>query len=119
MSSAEDNNESIDNSHKKKITKPIIKWVGGKTDLLDKVIDKFPIEINNYHEPFLGGGSVLLALLTLKEENKIKITGKIYACDFNEGLINLYKNIQNHKDELYNKIIKLLKHFLLYQKLVY
>ena len=101
-----DNNESIDNSYKRKFTKPIIKWVGGKTGLLDKVISRFPTEINNYHEPFLGGGSVLLALLTLKEENKIKITGIIYACDFNEGLINLYKNIQNHKDELYTKIIE-------------
>ena len=36
----------------------------------------------------------------------VNVTGKIYACDFNEGLINLYKNIQNHKEELYNKVIE-------------
>lgn len=95
-----------DSIYKRKFTKPIIKWVGGKTDLLDKVISRFPTEINNYHEPFLGGGSVLLALLDLKEKNKINVTGKIYACDYNEGLINLFKNIQNHKDELYNKVIE-------------
>jgi len=95
-----------DSIYKRKFTKPIIKWVGGKTDLLDKVIRKFPTEINNYHEPFLGGGSVLLALLDLKEKNRINVTGKIYACDYNEGLINLFKNIQNHKEELYNKVIE-------------
>ena len=46
-----------------KIQKPILKWIGGKTQLLDKLICDFPCNINNYHEIFLGGGSVLLAVL--------------------------------------------------------
>ena len=59
MSSTEDiinidsinlNNEfmnEIMNSHpyKRKFTKPIIKWVGGKTDLLDKVITNFLLKL--------------------------------------------------------------------------
>jgi DNA adenine methylase len=45
--------------------KPIIKWVGGKTQILDKLISEFPTEINNYREIFLGGGSVLLMFLSL------------------------------------------------------
>ena len=35
-----------------KIPKPILKWVGGKTQILDKLIIEFPVIINNYHEIF-------------------------------------------------------------------
>lgn len=84
--------------------KPFLKWVGGKTQILSKIIDKIPNEINNYHELFLGGGSVLLAVLSLQKQNKIKIKNKIYAYDINPDLINVYKNIQNNKDELYDKL---------------
>ena len=41
--------------------KPLIKWVGGKTQILDNVLQKFPKEMDNYREIFLGGGSVLFA----------------------------------------------------------
>ena len=84
-----------------KFVKPIIKWVGGKSQLIDKIISTFPKEIINYKEIFIGGGSVLLALLS----SDIKITGKIYAYDLNKILINLYKNIQNNPNELYEKVI--------------
>ena len=52
--------------------KPFLKWVGGKTQIMKDVIDKFPKAMNNYHEIFLGGGSVLLALLTLKKIIKLQ-----------------------------------------------
>lgn len=81
------------------MTKPFLKWVGGKTQIIDKIIEHFPLEINNYHEIFLGGGSVLLALL---QEGKIKVKGHIYAYDLNNDLINVYKTIQNNEEELYN-----------------
>jgi len=81
--------------------KPILKWVGGKTQIIDKLFAKIPKEINNYHEIFLGGGSVLLALLCQIQAGKIKVSGTINAYDINEPLIYVYKNIQQRHTELY------------------
>jgi len=93
------------------IVKPILKWVGGKTQIIDNIIKEFPLEINNYHEIFLGGGSVLLALLSYVKVGNIKINGKIYAYDINEPLIYMYKNIQSNHNELYNEIQLLIEDF--------
>ena len=101
-------NEAINNTKfimtEIKLQKPFLKWVGGKTQIINNIISKLPNEMNNYHELFLGGGSVLLAVLSLQKQNKIVIKNKIYAYDINSILINVYKNIQNNKEELY-KII--------------
>lgn len=88
--------------------KPIIKWVGGKTQIIDKVMDLFPNTIYNYHELFLGGGSVLLALLQQIKDNKITVNGSINAYDINETLIYLYKNIQTKSDEVLVEIKKII-----------
>lgn len=111
------NNNSNDNNNEVKnlpnineliiIPKPLIKWVGGKTQILEKILKNFPKEINNYYEPFLGGGSVLIGLLVYIRENKIKVNAKINASDLNEILINLYKNIQSKPEELYNETLRL------------
>ena len=93
------------------IPKPFLKWVGGKTQIIDNVINNFPKKIINYHEPFLGGGSVLLALLFKIHNGHIKLSGKIYVYDLNEGLINLYNNIKNNKDELFKLIQKYIKEY--------
>ena len=102
-----------------KYCRPFIKWVGGKTQLLDNITriifkqlekkddeGKIIIEMKNYHELFLGGGSILFVILYLKETNKIKINGSINAYDINPVLISLYKNIQNKKDDLLKNIEK-------------
>ena len=93
------------------IPKPIIKWVGGKTQILDKLLLEFPVEINNYREIFLGGGSVLFALLWYVKQGIIKVNGKIYAYDLNEALIHMYINIQTSPDDLYDIIQGLIKEF--------
>ena len=87
-----------------KTQKPFLKWVGGKTQLLNNIRAMVPDRINNYHEPFLGGGSVLLAVLTLREEGKLKIDGRVYASDLNSNLIDAYKAVQKDKDRLFTHI---------------
>lgn len=86
------------------IPKPILKWVGGKTQIIDKLIMEFPVEINNYREAFLGGGSILLTLLSYVKNGIITIHGNIYAYDLNEPLIHVYKNIQTCHNELYDML---------------
>lgn len=101
-------------SHQKEnmsIPKPILKWVGGKTQILDKLIVEFPKEINNYHEIFVGGGSVLFTLLSYIKRDIIKVYGKVYAYDINEPLIHMYKNIQTRHFQLYEEIQTLITEF--------
>jgi len=93
------------------IPKPILKWVGGKTQILDKLIINFPVKINNYREAFVGGGSVLITLLSYVKNGIIKIYGNIYAYDLNEPLIYVYKNIQTHHNELYDTLKEMIKDF--------
>tara|TARA_X000001036_G_scaffold229227_1_gene214194 strand:- start:430 stop:1329 length:900 start_codon:yes stop_codon:yes gene_type:complete len=88
------------------IQKPFLKWVGGKTQILKSIISKIPDDMDNYHEIFLGGGSVLFAVLSLKKHNKITIRGKLYAYDANYALIQLYNDIKYNKDKLYSYIDK-------------
>jgi DNA adenine methylase len=87
--------------------KPLIKWVGGKTQIIDEIISNFPTEIKDYHELFVGGGSVLIALLQKEQEKKI-IINDIYAYDINETLINFYKNIQSHSKKVISNIEKII-----------
>ena len=91
--------------------KPFMKWVGGKTQILKEVLDLFPKSIHNYHEPFLGGGSVLLALLTHVANGTIIVSGKIYASDINANLIALYQHIQREPDAFILEMNKLLKEY--------
>lgn len=86
------------------IIKPLLKWIGSKNQIIDIIINKFPKELNNYHELFLGSGSVLLALLSYNKNNIIKINGKIYAYDINETLIHFFINVQKYPLVLFEKI---------------
>jgi DNA adenine methylase len=75
---------------------PILKWVGGKRQLLTE-IEKYIPKHNTYHEPFVGGGAVLFHI----QPNKSIIN------DVNSELINLYKVVKHDVESL---IIDLKKH---------
>ncbi len=72
---------------------PFIRWAGGKRWLLKYVDELLPPMINNYHEPFLGGGSIFWHL-----KASGKIAGNAFLSDSNEELINCYCQVQNNHD---------------------
>ncbi len=74
--------------------KPLIKYTGGKYREYKEIEKYFPKKINNYYEPFFGGGGVFFRL---NEEDKI--LGKCFASDFSEDLINFYQCVSNAKFE--------------------
>ena len=69
---------------------PVVKWVGGKRQLLDDLTPLFPKRITSYCEPFLGGGSVLFKLQP----------DIAYVNDINSELIQMYEVIRDNVDEL-------------------
>lgn len=80
-----------------KIVAPVVKWVGGKRQLLPEIRKYIPQKkYTLYYEPFLGGGAVLFDLQPL---NAI-------VNDLNEELINLYTVIKNDPDELIKDLKK-------------
>lgn len=86
--------------------KPLLKWVGGKTQILPEILARFPKEVANYHEPFLGGGSVLLGAL-----ESVRITGTVYASDVNPILIDFYTTVQKHPEEFLAEVRDLIQEY--------
>lgn len=77
--------------------KPFIKWVGGKRQLLPKILELVPKNINTYYEPFIGGGAVYF-----------NIEAKNYnISDINHELVNLYDNIKNNSEKLFKELKKI------------
>lgn len=76
--------------------KPFLRWAGGKTWLTNHMNELLPKTINNYYEPFLGGGSMFFYL-----KSKGLINGKCYLSDSNEELINAYKVLKSNPKELF------------------
>ena len=81
--------------------RPFIKWVGGKTQLLPEIRQRYPENITRYCEPFVGGGAVLFDVLQTFHPNEVLIN------DINPELINLYENIRDNREPL----IHLLEYF--------
>lgn len=42
------------------VAKPILKWAGGKTQMLSELLPKVPSSYGRYIEPFFGGGALFL-----------------------------------------------------------
>ncbi len=77
--------------------KPILKWAGGKTQMLGNLLPKVPSSYGRYIEPFFGGGAMFFAL---RPESAI-------IADSNPELINMYREVADHVEN----VIRLLKQY--------
>ena len=68
--------------------KPIVKWAGGKTQLLQELLPRIPAYSGKYIEPFFGGGALFFALCP---QNAV-------IADSNPELINMYEQVANNVD---------------------
>ena len=76
--------------------KPLVKWVGGKRQLLKELKKNMPKSYNRYFEPFVGGGALFFSLRP-KEA---------FINDYNEELINLYRVVKQKPFELIEDLKK-------------
>ena len=73
-----------------KVMSPVLKWAGGKTQLLEALMSKVPQTYNTYFEPFIGAGAFFLSL---KPKSAV-------INDTNEQLINLYQQLKHSHSEI-------------------
>lgn len=74
------------------IIEPFVRWAGGKTWLIPHMPDILgDVQIEHYHEPFLGGGAIFFAT----EHKK-----KSYLSDANPHLINAYIQVRDNPEDV-------------------
>lgn len=83
----------------------VLKWVGGKNQIMSNIQKKIPHDIDIYYELFVGGGSVFITLL--KNNNSTYNIKKFIINDKNKYLINMYKVILNNHLDLISELEKL------------
>jgi DNA adenine methylase len=76
---------------------PLLKWPGGKRNLLDTILPLTPIRFNRYFEPFVGGGALFFALQPTKA----------YLSDKNAELIHAYTQVRNRPAAVIRELRKL------------
>jgi DNA adenine methylase len=75
---------------------PVVKWAGGKRQILNDILKYIPKDISAYYEPFVGGGAVLFEL----QPKRAVIN------DVNEELMNIYQVIKDNVDGLIQDLEK-------------
>lgn len=85
--------------------RPILKWAGGKQQLLQHLLPRVPGNYNKYIEPFLGGGALYFALKPLPaviadSNPELMHLYQVTANDV-EGLIEVLKTFKTDKESYY------------------
>ena len=73
---------------------PILKWVGGKSQMKNALLEQMPQFTGRYYEPFVGGGALFFEL-----EPKQAVIG-----DLNSQLINFYTQVRDSLDGLKHEL---------------
>jgi DNA adenine methylase len=99
-------------AEKSTISKPFLKWAGGKTQLLNEVAARIPNglrtgEIDTYIEPFVGGGAIFF--YTAQNYPSIK---RFYLFDINQDLVNCYNAVKANVEFVIDNLKILEKKFL-------
>ena len=76
--------------------KPVLKWAGGKTQMLNVLMPKVPASYRKYIEPFVGGGALFFALNP----------AQAILSDSNPELINMYREVAVHADEVMGYLLQ-------------
>lgn len=82
--------------------KPFVKWVGGKSQLVDKIEEFIPDRdekvLSKYAEPMVGGGALFFYVLSKYDFDEV------YISDINAELINAYLTIKNDVEKLIDRL---------------
>lgn len=81
---------------KNKLVAPVLKWVGGKRQLLETFQPLLPNRITTYCEPFFGGGALLFHLQP----------HTAYINDINPELIRVYRVIKDNVEALITELAR-------------
>lgn len=88
--------------------KPFLKWVGGKTQLINEIAQLINNilhqEKNNftYIEPFVGGGAILFHILS-----KFDRIENVIVNDINQNLVNAYQEIKTNHLQLIDLLLNI------------
>jgi DNA adenine methylase len=73
---------------------PLLKWAGGKRQLIDVILAHLPAKMETYFEPFVGGGAVFFALAAEGRFRHARLS------DQNRELIETYRAVRDDVDEV-------------------
>ena len=91
--------------------KPFVKWVGGKTQLIDQLEALLPADFDKwenvtYIEPFVGGGAMLFYMLQTHSNIKSAVIN-----DINPDLTTCYKVVKESPSELVQSLKEIQKEY--------
>jgi DNA adenine methylase len=79
---------------KVRVISPLVKWAGGKRQLLAALNSRLPPDWNDFYEPFFGGGAFFISLY-----NQGRISRAVIA-DLNSELVNFYLVVKTSPGDL-------------------